>query len=253
MNQTRFCRKVIWFKPLFPLGPDLERIFRHTKDHHQPPPSTGLPVVFVGRVRFFVSGRFFWGNLKNFIKSCLGSVIYGKGRDGWRCFLKDEVDKDGGGLPANHPKVRQSQGRPLYSPHFATWSIRLPRAMVPKSTKGLKRFQRLNHASCIIGLSFMTTELLTVPQPCSLDLDLQCQMSSAFLGHCHWRWSVKAMKRRGLSGTKSSGGADLLLPWCLVGSELCGGNRLWCQVFTAACLEGVLRTWKEPCCQWRLV
>ena len=159
MNQTRFCRKVIWFKPLFPLGPDLERIFRHTKDHHQPPPSTGLPVVFVGRVRFFVSGRFFWGNLKNFIKSCLGSVIYGKGRDGWRCFLKDEVDKDGGGLPANHPKVRQSQGRPLYSPHFATWSIRLPRAMVPKSTKGLKRFQRLNHASCIIGLSFMTTEL----------------------------------------------------------------------------------------------
>ena len=45
----------------------------------------------------------------------------------------------------------------------------------------------------------------------------------------------------------------LLLPWCLVGSELCGGNRLWCQVFTAACLEGVFENMKGVCCQWRLV
>ena len=127
----------------------------------------------------FCFGTFFFGQLEKLHQILPGFRYIWKGRDGWRCFLKDEVDKDGGGLPTNHPKVRQSQGRPLYSPHFATWSIRLPRAMVPKSTKGLKRFQRLNHASCIIGLSFMTTELLTVPQPCSLDLDLQCQMSSA--------------------------------------------------------------------------
>lgn len=135
-------------------------------------------MVFVGRVRFFVSGSFFWATCKT--SSNLAWVPLYMERERWmELFLKDEVDKDGGGLPTNHPKVRQSQGRPLYSPHFATWSICLPRAMVPKSTKGLKRFQSLNHASCIIGLSFMTTELLTVPQPCSLDLDLQCQMSSA--------------------------------------------------------------------------
>ena len=55
------------------------------------------------------------GNLKNFIKSCLGSVIYGNGEmDGE--FLKDEVDKDGGGLnPTNHPKVRQTPEPTLQS------------------------------------------------------------------------------------------------------------------------------------------
>lgn len=227
-NQTRFCRKVIWFKPLFPLCQWVRWVQTWSASLGIPrplkPPSDRTTSGFCRASAVFCFGTFFLGQLEK-LHQILPGFRYIWKRERWM-----EVFFEGWGGQRWWRTSRKSP-KSAAKPRPPTLQSTLCHMVHPPTkSDGPQEHERL--------------ETISKAQPCKLhhwaflhdDRAVDCSSAMqprprptvpdviSIVGHCHWRWSVKAMKRRGLSGTKSSGGADLLLPWCLVGSELCGGS-----------------------------
>ena len=225
---------MIWFQPLFPLCQwSWVQTWSASLGIPRPPPTTIYRTTsgFCRASAVFVSESFF-GQLEKLHQILPGFRYIWKGRDGWRCFWRMRWTKmhkspKSAAKPRTHFTVHTLPHGP--SACQERWS--------PRARKAWNDFKGSTMQAASLGFPSWR-------QSCWLFLSPAAQTwTYSARCHQHSRALALAMEREGYEAQRFEW--DQILRWSVCCKWcLCGGNRLWCQVFTAACLEGVFENMK---------